>query len=275
MRCAIAFLACLISVSAPAFACDLRLNGRPAGVAAYVEAAAPCLSHPPVGYSFEEALEARFLDLVNEERRRAGLAPLAPRLELRDAARFHSLDMAVNGFFGHVGPDGREASYRIAALDRTALADFTAENIATVSRSSGRIGSDFAVKRLHRNLMDSPGHRVNILHPKATHAAFGVARTQEGVWVTQLFMRVSGTLPEAAPLRVAAAHKLRGRPVGLNGWRFVRYDMVVPSGEPLPMRGGPKPGLDARLAAYATQPGEDPLSYYWMRFPGPAVTITP
>lgn len=275
MRRAAAILACLVTASAPAFACDLRLEGRPAGVAAYVEAAVPCLSHPPLGYSFEEALEARFLELVNAERRRAGLAPLAPRAELRNAARFHSLDMAVNGFFGHVGPDGREPSYRIAALDRTALADFTAENVATVSRSGGRIGSDFALKRLHRNLMDSPSHRENILHPKATHAAFGVTRTQEGVWVTQLFMSVAGTLPEAAPLRVTVAEKLRGRPVGLNGWRFVRYDMVVPSGEPVPMRGGPSPGLDARLAAYATQPGEDPLSYYWMRFPGPAVTITP
>lgn len=275
MRRAAAFLACLILASAPAWACDLRLEGRPAGVAAYVEAAVPCLHRPPAGYSFEEALEARFLDLVNGERRRAGLAPLAPRAELRDAARFHSLDMAVNGFFGHVGPDGREPGYRIAALDRTALADFTAENVAAVSRSGGRIGSDFALKRLHRNLMDSPSHRDNILHTKATHAAFGVVRTQEGVWVTQLFMRVSGTLPEAAPLRVAASGKMRGRPVGLSGWRFVRYDLVVPSGEPLPMLGGARPGHDARLAAYATQPGDEPLSYYWMRFPGPAVTITP
>ncbi|PKP83185.1 MAG: hypothetical protein CVT79_03860 [Alphaproteobacteria bacterium HGW-Alphaproteobacteria-18] len=271
----IASLVLMLLLPLPALACDLRIEGRPLAVASYVENAQPCLARPPGGFAFEAALEARFLDLVNKERAEAGLAPLQMRRELTDAARLHSLDMAVNGFFGHVGPDGRGPGDRIAALDRTALADFSAENVATVSRAGGRIGANFAVKRLHRNLMDSPGHRANILHPKATHVAFGVVRTEGGVWVTQLFMRVSGTLPRAAPLRVSAAQVMQGRPTGLEGWRFVRYDIVGLSGEPFPGAGGAGQGRDARLAAYATQPGDDPLSYYWMRFPGPAVTITP
>lgn len=275
MRRVIASLAFLIFLPVQAFACDLRIEGRPLAVASYVEMAQPCLARPPGGFSFEEVLEARFLDLVNKERAGAGLSPLQMRRDLTDAARLHSLDMAVNGFFGHVGPDGRGPGDRIAALDRTALADFSAENVATVSRSGGRIGPNFAVRRMHANLMDSPGHRANILHPKATHVAFGVVRTEGGVWVTQLFMRVSGTLPRAAPLRVSAAQAVQGRPLGLDGWRFVRYDMVAPSGDPFPAAGDARPGRDARLAAYATQPGDDPLSYYWMRFPGPAVTITP
>lgn len=275
MRRVIASLAFLFLLPLPALACDLQIVGRPLAVASYVEGARPCLDRPPAGYAFDETLESRFLELINAERKAAGLPALKLRPELRDAARLHSLDMAVNGFFGHVGPDGRGPSDRIAALDRTALADFSAENVATVSRPGARIGANFAVKRLHRNLMDSPSHRENILHPKATHVAFGVARTESGVWVTQLFMRVSGTLPRAAPLRVSAAQALEGRPAGLEGWRFVRYDMVAPSGEPVPAPGGARAGRDARLAAYATQPGDDPLSYYWMRFPGPAVTITP
>lgn len=275
MRRVIASLAFLFLLPLPALACDLQIVGRPLAVASYVERARPCLDRPPAGYAFDETLEGRFLELINAERKAAGLPALKLRPELRDAARLHSLDMAVNGFFGHVGPDGRGPSDRIAALDRTALADFSAENVATVSRPGARIGANFAVKRLHRNLMDSPSHRENILHPKATHVAFGVARTESGVWVTQLFMRVSGTLPQAAPLRVSAAQALEGRPAGLEGWRFVRYDMVAPSGEPVPAPGGARAGRDARLAAYATQPGDDPLSYYWMRFPGPAVTITP
>lgn len=274
MRRVIASLAFLAFLPLQALACDLRIEGRPLAVAPYVERAQPCLAQPPGGFAFEEDLEARFLDLVNEARADADLPPLTMRRELTDAARLHSLDMAVNGFFGHVGPDGRGPGDRIAALDRTALADFTAENVATVSRIGG-IGANFAVRRLHRNLMDSPGHRENILHDKATHVAFGVVRTEEGVWVTQLFMRVSGTLPRAAPLRVSSARALQGRPVGLDGWRFVRYDFVAPSGDPFPGAGEAMPGLDARLAAYATQPGDDPRSYYWMRFPGPAVTITP
>ena len=271
----IASLAFLVLLPLQAFACDLRLQGRPETVAAYVEMAQPCLDMPPGGFSFEEDLEARFLELVNAARAEEGLAPVRLRPELTAAARLHSLDMAVNGFFGHVGPDGRGPGERIAALDRTALADFSAENVATLSREGGRMGGSFAVRRLHRNLMNSPGHRANILHPKATHVAFGVARTEEGVWVTQLFMRVSGTLPRAAPLRISSARAVQGRPEGLEGWRFVRYEMVAPSGDPFAGGKRATPGEDARLTAYATQPGDKPLSFYWMRFPGPAVTIVP
>lgn len=159
MRRLIASLAFLFLLPLPALACDLQIVGRPLAVASYVEMARPCLANPPAGYAFDEALESRFLELINAERKAAGLPALKLRTDLRDAARLHSLDMAVNGFFGHVGPDGRGPSERIAALDRTALADFSAENVATVSRPGARIGANFAVKRLHRNLMDSPSHR--------------------------------------------------------------------------------------------------------------------
>jgi uncharacterized protein YkwD len=258
---------------APAHACSLETHARPARVAAYVEAARPCLLAPPEGLAFDADLEARFLDLVNRERRLAGLAPVRPRAELLPAARFHSLDMAANGFFGHEGRDGRGPQDRIAALDRTALADFTAENVASISRTGGRMNADFALRRLHGNLMGSPGHRANILHPKATHAAFGVVRTREGVWVTQLYMSLAGSLSREAPLRLASPGGL-AQPHGLSGWEFVRYEIVSPSGKPLPGGLRLSPGLDARLAAYATQPGDEPRSYYWMHIPGPAVTLS-
>lgn len=265
-------LVLMILVGAPANACDLRTMERPDDVARYVERAEDCLAAPPEGFAFDEALEAGFLELVNEARRAEGLPPVQARPGLRAAARFHSLDMAYNVFFGHEGPDGRDGPERIAALDRTALVDFSAENVATVSKSTGRMDPDFALKRLHRNLMDSPGHRANILHPKATHVAFGVVRTRGGVWVTQVFLRLSGTLPEAAPLRLSADDPLRA-PRGLKDWSFVRFDLVTEDGEPIPAGQLPARTGDARLAAYATQPGEDALSFYWIRFLGPAVTL--
>jgi len=265
-------LVLMVLVGVPAYACDVRTMERPGDVAGYVEEAAACLARPPEGYAFDEDLEAGFLKLVNAARLDEGLPPLETRPALRAAARFHSLDMAYNVFFGHQGPDGRDGPDRIAALDRTALADFSAENVATVSKSTGRMDPDFALRRLHRNLMDSPGHRANILHPKATHVAFGVVRTKGGVWVTQVFLRLSGTLPEAAPLRLSADDSLRA-PHGLQGWSFVRFDLVTEEGEPIPEAHLPARTGDARLAAYATQPGDDPLSFYWIRFLGPAVTL--
>ncbi len=270
----ILFLVLMVVAAAPAYACDVRIQGRPSEVAGYAERAGACLVTPPDGFAFDAALEAGFLKRVNEERRKVGLAPVEARPELGAAARFHSLDMAANSFFGHSGPDGRKGDDRIAALDRTALADFSAENVATVSRSSGRMDPDFALRRLHENLMDSPGHRANILHPKATHVAFGVVRTHGGVWVTQVFLRLSGTLPEAAPLRMSRASRL-GAPRGLDGWNFVRFDLVPAGGAPAAPVNLTAATGDARLAAYATQPGEDKRSFYWIRFLGPAVTLDP
>lgn len=255
-------------------ACDLRFQSRPAEIAAYAGRANACLAAPPEGFTFDSAMEADFLQLVNAERRAEGLPALTLRPEMRGAARFHSLDMAVNSFFGHESPDGRYSDDRIAALDRTALADFSAENLATVSKSAGRMDPGFALERLHENLMNSPGHRANILHPKATHVAFGVVRTRGGVWVTQVFLRLSGTLPEAAPLRLSSTSRLRA-PQGLPGWTFVRYDLVTEDGKEIPAVNLKELSGNARIAAYATQPGDDALSFYWIRFLGPAVTVTP
>lgn len=262
----------LAAAALPAFACDLRPEARPASVAAYVETARPCLGAPPPGYAYELALEARFLDLINEERRRAGVPAVRLRPELAGAARYHSLDMAVNGYFGHEGRDGRTPQDRIAALDRTALADFTAENVATVSRPGGRLGADFALRRIHQNLMESPGHRANILDARASHVALGVVRTREGVWVTQLFMGLAGTLPQEAPLRIASANGFAA-PAGLEGWQFIRYEIVAPGGDPWPAGVQLGPGLTARLAAYATQPKDGRGRYAAIRFTGPAITI--
>lgn len=271
MRALILVLAGLL-MAAPALACNMSIQSRPGLVAPYVEAARACLAAPSVGFSFDAELEAGFLRLVNEERAAHGLKPLSLRSELEAPARFHSLDMAVNGFFGHVGPDGREPDARIASLDRRAFADFSAENVATLSRTGGTLGAKFALKRLHENLMESPGHRKNILHPKATHAAFGVVRTRNGVWVTQLFLRVTGTLAEEAPLHLPERPRLAA-PGGLKDWRFVRYDLLSVSGEPFATPHLSSAAADARLSAYATQPGERANEFYFIRFLGPVFTV--
>lgn len=271
MRALSLVLACVLAAF-PALACDLSLKARPGQVAGYVEAARACLAAPPVGFAFDSDLEADFLKLVNTERAAYGLNPVAARVDLAAPARFHSLDMAVNGFFGHAGPDGRVPDARIASLDRRVFAEFSAENVATLSREGGTLGAKFALKRLHENLMNSPGHRENILHPKATHAAFGVVRTKSGVWVTQLFLGVSGTLVEEAPLRLPPEPSLRV-PAVQKDWKFVRFDTLSVAGEQFAVRGVPASVADARLSIYATQPGDRANEFYFIRFLGPAFTV--
>ena len=220
-------------------------------------------------------MEREFLRLTNVARQEAGLAPLVYRANLRNTARFHSLDMAYNDFFGHVGPDGREPQDRISAFDRRALVQYSAENVAMVEVVRGRWNLEReAVQRLHRNLMESPGHRANILSEQATHVAMGVVRTKTGVWVTQNFLNLSGSLARDVPVRMRAGQKLRQMPV-LQGWTFRQFAAELPEGDVLPMGEGIPAGVrgDIHIAAEGRKPGEKPRSFYTIRLPGPAVTV--
>mgnify|MGYP003625142773 CR=1 FL=1 len=148
-----------LAAGLPAFACDLALTARGTAVADYVEQVQPCFADLPDGYAFDAHMEQEFLRLVNTARKEEGLSALIYRPALRNTARFHSLDMAYNDFFGHVGPDGREPQDRVSAFDRRAIIQYSAENVAMVEVVRGRWNlKREAVRRLHKNLMESPGH---------------------------------------------------------------------------------------------------------------------
>ena len=270
------FLAFGLSLAAlPAAACDMDLRHRGVAVADYVEAVRPCLSDWPRGFFPDAKMEADFLRRVNAERTSRGLQPLRLRPALLDAARFQSLDMAYNDFFGHEGPDGRKPMDRVAAFDRSALIEYTAENVAMVELVRGRWNIEReAVDRLHGNLMNSPGHRANILNPEATDVAMGVVRTDKGVWITQVFMTLSGTLPSPLPVRMQPGQRINMKP-SLRGWTFQHFDARQPGDRYTSIQGGIPSGLsgDIELTAYSRKRGEGPGQFYIIRLPGPAVTV--
>jgi len=116
-------------------------------------------------------------ELIDRERDRLGLAALERDRRLDRIAGAHSADMVARGFFGHRSPDGESLADR---LERAALApQHSAENVAR-SRS---------VTRVHRNLMESPSHRINIVDPRFTHLGIGIARDGDDVVVTEIFAR--------------------------------------------------------------------------------------
>lgn len=259
----------------PAAACKMDVRDRGLTVADYVEAVQPCLQSWPAGFTADAAMEADFLFRVNEERTSRGLKPLRFRPELLDAARFQSLDMAYNKFFGHESPDGRHHFERVAAFDRSALVEYSAENVAMVEVIGGRWNlTRNAVDRLHGNLMDSPGHRANILNPDITDVAMGVVRTESGVWVTQVFLELSGSLPAPLPVRMRAGQRLNMTPT-LRGWSFQHFDAKLPGNRYAIINGAIPNALsgDIELTAYGKTRGEKPGMYYIIRLPGPAVTV--
>lgn len=121
-------------------------------------------------------LEAEMLELVNRERSAAGLAPLAPDPALVEVARRHSADMWTRGYFSHVTPEGRNPFDRIREADVRFLT--AGENLALAP----------TVPVAHTGLMNSPGHRANILRPQFGRVGIGIMDGgMRGLMVTQNF----------------------------------------------------------------------------------------
>lgn len=218
------FLGSVIAVL-PAFACDMSADERSSELVAYVENGMACFDELPDTFRFDTEAERQFEREINKERERAGLQRLKIRNETRNAARFHSLDMGVNDFFSHTSPGGLSHDERIAAFDRTLISDRSAENVAKFGPAVCTDQDDNivsclllpgfklptrneVVEHLHKELMLSDGHRENILDPKVTHMSVGVARTDSGFFVTQLFVSVSGTIETPLPLQFEAGDRI-------------------------------------------------------------------
>lgn len=107
------------------------------------------------------SLEAEMLRLVNQERAAAGLAPLVMDERLRQVARAHSTDMFQRGYFSHYTPERDSPFDRLQAADISYLA--AGENLALAP----------SVEAAHRGLMNSPGHRANILSPSFRRIGIG------------------------------------------------------------------------------------------------------
>lgn len=140
-------------------------------------------SHERVSLTYKVAnprprpdLEVRMLELVNRERVVAGLKPLAPDPELTEVARRHSADMFARGYFAHVTPEGRDPFDRMRAAK--VRFETAGENLALAP----------TVQVAHRGLMNSPGHRANILHKDFGRVGIGIMDGGiRGLMVTQDF----------------------------------------------------------------------------------------
>ncbi len=126
------------------------------------------------GGRFEEGV---LLAYLNAARKKAGLKGLKPDPRLQRVAAAHTADMVAAGFFGHVSPS------RGALSERLARADLSPE------RSAENIASSTSLHRIHRNLMDSPAHRINMVDPEFTHVGIGVAHRGDKLVATQIYAK--------------------------------------------------------------------------------------
>jgi uncharacterized protein YkwD/uncharacterized membrane protein required for colicin V production len=121
-------------------------------------------------------LEARMLEMVNAERAQRGLKRLEPDPELTQVARAHSRDMFARSYFSHVSPDRDDPFDRMREAKVRYL--IAGENLALAR----------TLPAAHRGLMESPGHRANILRPQFGRVGIGVLDGGvHGLMVTQNF----------------------------------------------------------------------------------------
>ena len=138
------------------------------------------------------------VDLANTDRTDNALSPLTTNPVLEAAATLKANNMAEQGYFAHVSPDGvtpwhwfAEAGYRFVAAG---------ENLAVNFSDSDDVEQAW---------MESPGHRANILNGNFTEIGIATARGEykgrETIFVVQLFGRPALATATAVPDVVAQA----------------------------------------------------------------------
>jgi uncharacterized protein YkwD len=132
---------------------------------------------PPVGGQ-DEGWRTEMLGIINAERAKGGLQPMALCGTLNTAAQSFAEDLARRGILTHYGADGSDparreqaAGYRAAPGQRYM---YGAENAAQGQQS---------VTQVMTGWLNSPGHRANLMASATNHVGLG----RSGVFWVQDF----------------------------------------------------------------------------------------
>lgn len=110
----------------------------------------------------DEKSEAELFKLVNTERKKLAIQELIWDEEIVPVARNYAKDMWNRRYFSHFSPEGKNVGDRLnaAKIEYT----FAGENLALAPTT----------KTAHKGLMNSKGHRENILEPRFKKMGIGV-----------------------------------------------------------------------------------------------------
>lgn len=122
--------------------------------------------------------EQQLINLINQSRQQNGLKPLTADNQLSEVARIKSKDMIDKNYFSHNSPTYGDP-FKM-------LNDFGIQYL----RAAENIAGNSTVEKAHEALMNSPGHRKNILNPEFTHIGVGIQKgSQYGYMFTELFIK--------------------------------------------------------------------------------------
>ncbi len=122
----------------------------------------------------------KLFELINQTRASYGLNRLKYSDTASKIAYLHSLDMMNNSFISHVSSDGKTTEERILSEDK----------LFTISLGEN-VARDSSIEGAHTALMNSAGHRKNILASDWTHIGLGIATGKDGLfYITENFIRL-------------------------------------------------------------------------------------
>lgn len=159
----------------------------------YVGVAEPTIRENTGTVVDPDVAEKRMLELLNETRKAAGVQPLATDSELRQIAAGHTEDMVDHEFIAHVSPSRGTPQDRLTRSG--VLVSLFGENIAAAGTPEDA----------HGGLMESPGHRANMLNAAFTHVGIAAGKSDAGLIVTLNFGRRPPAADVPTPAQVAAA----------------------------------------------------------------------
>lgn len=124
--------------------------------------AAPAAKAPEAVQANSSAFVKEVVSLVNEERGKAGLAPLAALDSLNKVAAAKATDMRANNYFSHTSPTYGSPFEMMSAFGVTY--SYAGENIAMGQRTP---------EEVMKAWMNSPGHKANILSKNFNYIGVG------------------------------------------------------------------------------------------------------
>lgn len=153
--------------------------------------------YPNPGF-FSTATTERFIELTNSARTDAGIKKLTVNPKLTTAAVAKADDLLGRQYFAHTNPQGKkfwqwikDQNYKFSTAGENLALDFSDADIA------------------HQALMDSSGHRANILNPKYTQVGFAVKsgdyQGRKTTVLVELFAKPVNVVTR--PVAVAAAQE--------------------------------------------------------------------
>ena len=147
-------------------------------------------------------LPGALVALTNQDRATSGLVGVTEDSLLDKAAQAAAEDMATNGYFAHVSPDGKDPWYWLNQAGYKY--SYAGENLAVNFTDSQNVETAW---------MESPTHRANIEKPQYTEIGIGTANGiyegKETTFVVSFFAApaAGAELASALPAKVAPPQK--------------------------------------------------------------------